>query len=560
MSAQRMHQLMLAVLGCSLCTLAATAQTLTVTGSCPGPMTFDVTGALPDSQLGFLTADGPGTEVVPTGTCEGTELGLAGDLVPRLVLTSDGSGQASLSADLPQEVCGSWAQVLDLGDCGTSNAEVINFAEPTSIDVSCDATQNPLRFSCTVTVDPPQPVDVRYSRTDGLGVERANRGDEVVASQQVPVLFLAPEKAYAIEAVAAGHPQGPMATDTLMTGAPPFDVDSWLTFVGESTMGLVGAENPCDGDATAVVYDTTTGDLVWYHDIDPNGSLGVLNMVSFTAEQTVVGETGNGVVEVDLLGGVLTDFNVDYPGCCNLHHDIYKANGNYYGFYQDTRAGLTLDPVVVLDAQGNELFEWNPHDVLPVPPGSFGDWLHTNSVWVDEDGTAVLSWLTRDSVAKVDLNPQSPTFGEVLWIMDGNPPDALPPDITIDWSNVGGANFFSQQHNFHRRHDGRYMLLDNDHGRGIVFTIDEVNRTATADAVYPTAEFFCGAQGTADDTEDGNALVACGNDALREYDGVTDALIWDAEVDCANGGGFGGPGVARWNVLDGWSKAFLPNP
>ena len=198
-------------------------------------------------------------------------------------------------------------------------------------------------------------------------------------------------------------------------------------------MGLIGGELPCAKNAVAVIYDTGTGDLVWYEDIDSDGTLSTGNMVLYTDEQTIVGETGRRVVEVDLLGNRLARFEVDYPGN-NLHHDIFKANGAYYGVYIEKVGFLMVDPVVILDPQGEEIFEWNPRDHLPIASREFGDWLHTNSVWVDDDDSVLLSWHTRDSVAKVDLDPNSPTFGEVLWIMDGDPPDELPSDITIDWS------------------------------------------------------------------------------------------------------------------------------
>lgn len=180
---------------------------------------------------------------------------------------------------------------------------------------------------------------------------------------------------------------------------------------------------------------------------------------------------------------------------------------------------------------------------------------------MEEDGSILLSWLSRDSVAKVDLNPLSPTFGEVLWILDGNPPNQLPSDIVMDWSAVPGPDSFSGQHDFHRRRDGRFMLLDNDHGRAVVFTIDEVNHTAKADAVYATVEPVCGAQGTAADTLGGNALVGCLTEFTREYDGQTGQLLWESEIGCRNGGGgFFGTSSARWYPLDGWSNAFLPTP
>ena len=55
-------------------------------------------------------------------------------------------------------------------------------------------------------------------------------------------------------------------------------------------------------------------------------------------------------------------------------------------------------------------------------------------------------------------------------------------------------------------------------------------------------------------------MVGCSTEFLREYDGLTDELVWEAEVECESGGGFFGISVGRWYPLDGWSKAYTPVP
>lgn len=432
-----------------------------------------------------------------------------------------------------------------------------NFAEPVSIGVDCEPTPNLLRFICKVTVDPPQSVEVRYQRTDGLGIQRANRSDVIAGSHEVPLLFLAQKSEYWIEATAQEHPLGRSATEALITGALPPKLDSYLRIHGESTMKLVGGMIPCNRQPVAVIYDTDTGDLVWYEVIGDHrdGTFDIGNMVRFTDEQTVLGMTGTRIIEEDLLGEEITNFSVDF-GRRRLHHDIFKADGNYYGIAKMFPGNYELDRILVFDPQGNQILQWTYPNHL-IPSGKSGDWFHTNSIWVEEDGTVLLSWHSRDSVAKIDLRPESPTLGDVLWIMDGNPPDFYPPDIVIDWSAVPLPHKFDRQHNFHRRHDGRYMLLDNIGGRGIVFTIDEQNRTATADVVYPTQRPSCAAQGTATDTENGNAVVGCDRAYLREYDGTTDEPIWQAKVKCSK---VFAPwvGSERWYPLDHWSDEYLP--
>lgn len=278
-------------------------------------------------------------------------------------------------------------------------------------------------------------------------------------------------------------------------------------------------------------------------------------MVRFTDAGTIVGETDGNVVEVDLMGRDVARFPVDYPGCCSLNHDIFVDDGVYLSQYQAQSGGLTLDNIVWLDPLGVELFRWEAAEFLPVPQDAFGDWLHTNSESTDANGDLLLSWLTRDAVGKFVGDRSDPAWGQRVWVMTGDGSDGpLGNDLTVDWSAVDGPDDFAGQHNFHPRHDGRLMLLDNAHGRALVFTVDDAAGTATVDAAYPTHESQCTFQGTAMDGANGNALVACVSPWLREYDGVTGALSWEAEVSCRSGegGGFSAGASVRWYPLDTW--------
>jgi hypothetical protein len=480
-------------------------------------------------------------------------------LVSLVVLAACGSGKTtgptdSASTDVDADTDTDVDTDTDT-DADTDTDTTLPTGYPTSIVASCAATTNALRFDCEVTVDPPQAVDLRWYRSDGLGPERVDTSDLAEGVHAMPLYFLAPDQEYTVEATATSWPDGPRSTIAVTTAVPPLEVGTWLTMTGTSTMGLLGTEDPCSTGAIAVIYDTTTGDLVWYHDLDPSGSLGMLDMVRFTDRQTVIGETDGNVVEIDLTGADLVRFPVDYPGCCSLNHDIFEADGLYWSQYQNTVGFLTLDNIVVIDAYGVEQYQWNPRDHLTIPANAFGDYLHTNSEYVDANGDFYLSWLSRDAVGKFEGDRTDPNWGDSIWLMtgDGQPGD-LGNDITIDWSAIAGPHEFGGQHNFHLRRDGRVMLLDNDNGRGLVLTVDEATVTATADAVYPTHENQCFAQGTAMDTLAGNAVVGCASEWVREYDLASSSLIWEAEIQCRNGGGggFTSGGATRWYPLDGW--------
>jgi hypothetical protein len=489
-------------------------------------------------------------------------LGACGDSKPEGDGGSGGEGRSSASVTASPDPGGDADPDVDSdtdadtdtdSDTGTAAGTTVPSGSITS---TCVINANPLRYDCTVTADPPQAVTIATKRTDGLGPTRYFTSDLVASEHTIQVIYLAPETEYAMDATFAAQPGGPLAANVVTSGTPPTDVGSWIEGEGASTVGLIGTENPCDSNAKAVIYDGETGSLVWYQQLDFGGALGILDMVRFTDEGTIIGETNGSIVEVDIYGNDLARFDVSYPGCCSLNHDIMKWDGNYYSQYQRIEDGLTLDNIVVIDMLGVEQYQWEPELFLPIPEGAFGDFLHTNTEWVDDNGDLHLSWLNQNSVGKFVGDRDAPDWGERIWIIQGGESE-LGNDIALDWSLVGGADGFGLQHNFHGTRDGRYMLLDNANGRALVISVDEATMTGTVDAAYETNENACGAQGTAMDLWNGNAIVACSTAFLREYDGATGDLVWQGEVECRNGGGgglFGGIVPARWYPLDGWHE------
>jgi hypothetical protein len=431
---------------------------------------------------------------------------------------------------------------------------------PDALEVACAATENPLRFLCTVEVDPPQAVELGAARTDGLGAARASSSSAVAATHAIPLYFLAPERTYAVTAWASANP-GTVAETAVTTGAVPASVASSLAVTGTSTMGLIGSHFPCESDATAVVYDTATGELVWFQQLLQGGTFGSLDMVQFTEDFTVLGESEGDVVEVDLLGAdvvrlpnLTAAFGVTADGFFgNFHHDIMKRNGVYYVFYQETYSGGfdpdILDTVILFDGTGTEIARWDPIDHLALPPDWGGDFMHTNTIFVDETGDILLSWFSQGTIAKIEGDWTSPEFGTPRWILRGNNGGELGNTITTDWSAVSPRSF-DEQHSLMVRPDGRLQLLDNPNGRGLVISLDEATATATVDGAYDTREADCGPQGTSRSTLGGNPVIGCMGDWVREYDLGSGEMIWEADVQCPGGGPH--DGAARWYPLDGW--------
>jgi len=103
------------------------AQTLAVTGPCPGVMTFDVTGASPFARIAFIYSLNTGSWTVPSGfPCTGLVTGLAWPVGFGGWTEADVFGNASVNAFIPSGWCGTrYVQAVDALACTTTNVILI---------------------------------------------------------------------------------------------------------------------------------------------------------------------------------------------------------------------------------------------------------------------------------------------------------------------------------------------------------------------------------------------------------------------------------------------------
>ena len=122
--------------------------------------------------------------------------------------------------------------------------------------MTCAPTDNVLRYTCTVDVDPAQPVELSFVRADGLSPARQVSSADALGEHLLPLHFMAPEVDYDVTAWATAFPDDSTST-TITTGALPAAVSTQLQMTGTSTMGLVGTNYPCSSDAVAVCSTPT---------------------------------------------------------------------------------------------------------------------------------------------------------------------------------------------------------------------------------------------------------------------------------------------------------------
>lgn len=90
-------------------------------GRCPGQMSFNITGATRNGRIAVIYGRCGGRTTIPGSICNGTVLPVGGATLVQIV-TADGSGNATVSGNVPGGACGRICLVvLDISTCGVSN-------------------------------------------------------------------------------------------------------------------------------------------------------------------------------------------------------------------------------------------------------------------------------------------------------------------------------------------------------------------------------------------------------------------------------------------------------
>jgi hypothetical protein len=168
--------------------------------------------------------------------------------------------------------------------------------------------------------------------------------------------------------------------------------------------------------------------------------------------------------------------------------------------------------VVEIDlATGRRLFEWHSVDHIALdetyidPPqegdGGVYDYVHSNSIEVDTDGTLLVSARNTCAVYKIDR-----ASGQIVWRLGGKRSDF----------RMGDGADFGWQHDARRQGDGTITIFDDrkppEQGRGIVLRVDETAMTATLVHEYVRPDGLeVASQGNMQVLPNGNVLVGWGS-------------------------------------------------
>ena len=146
-------------------------------GVCPGPHDLDVTGAVPDTRIAFLTAEElMGGYPVP-GCSSYTDVGPSG-ITHRQTIRTDGSGEIHRTVEIPEAACGLVVQGINLDTCSNGSVSVLG------------AISEPLACACSGDYATGDRVVATVDSPDGAAGIMAGTMGTVVAGTDGPLSIL----------------------------------------------------------------------------------------------------------------------------------------------------------------------------------------------------------------------------------------------------------------------------------------------------------------------------------------------------------------------------------
>lgn len=398
---------------------------------------------------------------------------------------------------------------------------------------ACEPTDNPLRFRCAVSVDPPGPVTVT------VGDRRWTL--PAAGTHDVLLWGLPPDHGLTWEVRADGG----SAHGGLHTGVPRGGAADLVGSVAGAGLGTwFAAPVQCGGEALAVVLDSD-GVLRWYESM-LSGERGITGF-AWTPTGPLVHADGR--MWQEGLDGTAGPVWNGAP--LALHHAATTWGDRQVALSASVVDGRVVDGVVVVE-DGVLATHWQTSDAIDLaslPPERSAYWerrfpvaddiTHANAVSVLDDGLALVSLRWLDSVWAVDL-----VSGDVRWWLGRRGPEGV---TGMAWPTVDPV---IGQHDARWVDGSRVAVFDNGPvdtpSRGVVLHLDPSAGQAEVVLELPL-ERHCNIQGSVAPV-DGGWLVTCAAPGLvTRFD---DAGAWLGEVQlmCPDGQGVL---VARAEPVDG---------
>ncbi|HET7100341.1 MAG TPA: aryl-sulfate sulfotransferase [Terriglobia bacterium] len=404
-------------------------------------------------------------------------------------------------------------------------------------------TNNPLVAQYSMTVPDGGSVKIDFGPDASYGLDTWTQNAPTAGGPvDILVAGMRASSTYHMQAVVdlPGGLQFQDADHTFQTGAlpanriPAISVTQPGSLAPNSGVELLDLLNyQTTGNPVQAVVTDLQGNVIWYYDVDPDGSTGALPFPikllpngHFLINATPAGSGGTGgpgvLLEVDLAGNIIRSvtsgeltsrlttagFNLDIHA---MHHDfLLLPNGHLIILVDHTKDFTDLpgypgttsvlgDALIELDQNWQPVWVWDTFDHLDVNrhPLAFPDWTHSNAlIYSPDDGDLLLSMRDQSWVIKIDYQDGKGS-GDILWrlgyqgdftLTSGGAPAAWhygQHDIQFTSPNSSGIfNLSMFDNGWIRVMDDNGDLCGNSgqpacYSRAVIFQVDEPTRTAS---------------------------------------------------------------------------------
>jgi len=170
---------------------------------------------------------------------------------------------------------------------------------------------------------------------------------------------------------------------------------------------------------------------------------------------------------------------------------------------------------------GQTLWTWKSLDYIPVTDATEDvsmsqlmiDYIHGNSIWLDNDGNVLLSCRHLDEVIKINRST-----GAVMWRLGGSKSKGN----QFTWLNDATDAFtgFSHQHSIQRTASGDLLMFDNGNlrqdfaSRAVIYRLNEAAKTVERIWQYERpGPVTSTSMGSVEELPNGNILIGWGNNS-----------------------------------------------
>lgn len=328
---------------------------------------------------------------------------------------------------------------------------------------------------------------------------------------------------------------------TVVKSAEPHD---GCFYFGNNGMATSNFLIIMDNDAKVIKYKRVP--LSFDFKVQPNGLMSYQQPYSFGnladgfAESNIY-ITNSNLDVIDSFqckSGYIADFH-DFKLLPNGHSLLISYDVKHLDLSQavtDGHPDATVIGAVVqeLDRERNVVFQWRSWDHIPLEDSYYPintqrvDYVHINSVELDDDGHLLISSRHLNEITKI--NRQT---GEIIWRLGGKG-----NEFTFIGENEDNApDYFSEQHDARRLDNGNITIFDNgnrhnpEHARAVEYELDEINKTARLIWDYRhTPDILSRNQGSTQRLPNGGNVIGWGGSGILNLPSITEVTPNDEEA------------------------------